>query len=108
MKSDTVPQPPLPPPGLAPGQAKVKAEITAIDKNKPGTLNLKVENILGYGAATPPIAIADTLEVHYNGSDQNEISIGKIVSLVISYRYRLDDTANSPLWTFVSFDKDPN
>lgn len=109
MNSDTIPQaPPPPPPALAPGHAKVRAEITGQDFDTKGTLSLKVKEVLGYGPATPPIAVNDTLAVRYTTQGQDKINIGKIVSAVISYRQQLDSSKSSPLWTFVSFEEDPN
>lgn len=110
MSSDTTPtpQPPPPPPGPAPGQAKISGTVVAIDQ-KEAVLKLEVKKVLGYGASTPPVAVSDTLRVHYTGNDQNEISIGKIVTAVISYRYQLDDSgSSSPLWSLVSFEAEPN
>ena len=108
MTSDTIPQPPPPPPGLAPGQAKIRGEVISHDNEIKSTLSLRIEKVLGYGPATPPIAVNDTLVVHLTAQSQNEINIGKIVSAVISYRQQLDDSKSTPLWTFVSFEEDPN
>lgn len=110
MSSDTIPdpKPPPPPPGLAPGQAKVKGKVIETDKQNGHLLQLNVEEVLGYGASTPPIAVSDTLSIQYVESFRDEIRIGKIVSAVLSYRHQLEESGNSPLWMLVRFDEEPN
>jgi len=110
--SDSMPTPAPPPPGLPPGQAKIKGEIVEAGElsDSPGTyyLKLKVDQVLGYGASVPPVGTTDTLTVMARGSDQNRYKIGKIVSAVISYRQLLGDSGNSSRWTLVKLENDSN
>lgn len=109
VKPDTIPTPEPPPPGLAPGQAKIKGEIIEF-RDAEGTSNgimiINVEKVLGYGSSTPPISVSDTIEVNTGSLEPNEIEIGKIVSTVISYQLMLVDSGKSSRWTLVKLEKD--
>lgn len=114
-KSDTIPEITPPPPALAPGHAKVLAVITTFDRvqmntrKEEGRLLLKVKKVLGYGAATPPIAVSDTLKVGIGNPEEIEIHIGKIVSAVISYQERPNINFSHALpWTLVTLEVDSN
>ena len=111
VKSDTIPTPDPPPPGLAPGQVKVQGEVTGFrNANAEGTskgiLIINVDKVLGYGSSTPPIAASDSIEVITGSLDPKEIKIGKIVSAVISYQLMLGDSAKSSRWRLVKLEKD--
>jgi hypothetical protein len=55
--SDSVDRPDPPPPGPAPGTAHVRAEITSCDAaSSPVRCQVRVEEVLGYGSATPPLS----------------------------------------------------
>jgi hypothetical protein len=112
MSSDTTPtpnaQPPPSPPTLPPGQARIKGEIMEIGERADDFIKLKVVQILGYGPATRPLTVSDTLKIAYTRDDQKGIKIGKIVIAVISYRHQLENSESSPLWTLVRFDEEMN
>lgn len=91
VMNDTIPA--RPEPGLSPGTAKVRAEITGVDTTKTGkyVLNLEIKEILGYGSSTPPLATGQTMSIDAAGffvsSNQSKRSIkpGKKVIALIRY-----------------------
>lgn len=110
--SDTMPKPEPPPPGLPPGEAKVEGEIVEVENQTNGRasfyVRIRVDRVLGYGASTPPIGTADTLNVFISNSDQNRFKIGKIVSAVISYQQLPGNGGNSSRWALVTLENDSN
>lgn len=112
MSSDTIPKPSPPPPGLPPGEARVRGEIVEVgnqtNNQNSSFFKIKVNRVLGYGSSTPPVGTADTLLVNMRVADQNHFKIGKIVSAVISYRQLPGDSGNSSRWTLVTLEKDSN
>lgn len=111
-KTDTMPKPDPPPPGLPPGQAKVHGELVEFgrlaDDSTSSYLIINVEQVLGYGASTPPIGVSDSLKIVSHKEDQNSLKIGKIVSAVISYQQLLGGSGNSTRWTLVKLETDFN
>lgn len=109
VKSDTIPTPDPPPPGLAPGQAKIEGEVIGFhdpEKVSNGVIIIKVEKVLGYGPSTPPIAASDSVEVISGSLDPKKFKIGKIVSAILSYQLMLGDSGKSSRWTLVKLEKD--
>lgn len=111
-QSDTMPKPEPPPPGLPPGQAKVRGKVVEIGKPSADStsayLIINVKQVLGYGASTPPVGTSDSLKIISRGLVQNNLKIGKIVSAVISYQQLLGDSGNSTRWTLVKLESDFN
>lgn len=109
-QSDTMPTPAPPPPGLPPGEAKVRGEIVEVgnqtDYTPASFFKIKVNRVLGYGASTPPVSTADTLMITMGGMDQNRIKIGKIVSAVISYHQLPGNSGNTTRWALVTLEND--
>lgn len=72
VASDTTDSlPPPPGPGLAPGTAKIRG--TFIESTDSTRLDIKVEEVLGYGSATPPIAVGDTLTVRISAKAKHTL-----------------------------------
>lgn len=108
MQSDSLPPPSEP--GPSPGHARIQAEPIDITDATPGKnyviVTFRITKVEGYGASTPPLAVSDSVNVRASKSivEGKAISLGKIVTAVISYRQFVLGEDSSPKWTLVTLD----
>lgn len=100
-------RPPPPQPGPAPGQARVHGEIKDIREGENSRdfaiVTFYLIRVDAYGPSTPSLAVGDTLRIKAKASviRQEEVSSGKIVTAIISYRPYRPESSGAPLWTLV-------
>lgn len=107
-KTDSMPQPPHPDPGLSPGFAKINATILSkadIKNSKTEQLMvLKVHQVLEYGSSTPALASNDSLKISINKeqlADNELVPSGQHLTLLIYHQRKpaLGDEDPTP-WAF--------
>lgn len=107
VQNDTTPVADRPLPDLAPGQSRVKGKVL-VWKHK-NILHFKVEEVKGYGSATPPIANGDTLSI-YTIKDQLEkaekLYIDSVATIIIQKRKAMQSNKSATSnWSFVGLDE---
>lgn len=107
VQNDSTPVADRPLPDLAPGQSRVKGKVL-VWKSK-NTLSFKVQEVKGYGSATPPIANGDTLSI-YTIKDKLEnpekLYIDSVATIIIQkQRAMQSNKSQTSNWSFVSLDK---
>lgn len=111
VQKDTVPMPPPPKGGIAPGQVRVKAEIVAPlsspQADQPDSvkiLRLHVRSILDYGPSTPPIAPGDTLDILMT-NDRNDLKEGFLIQAKLQHNISSENEKSDPEWSLISIEK---
>jgi hypothetical protein len=95
------PYPSIPPP---PGQADVNALVKDLSENASNiTADISINEVLQYGASTPPLAAGTELNIlipkQSINNNKSKIKTGKIISLRISF----SKGVNNNNWKFVMF-----
>ena len=112
VADSAMPTPPLPPPPpgpIAPGSAKITAEVLRFDSTDGGYIStIRVIEVHGYGSATPPLAPESELEVQFHNAvlsgadmtpEDNRLAPGSRVTLTIKHRELSKLMGNpSPSW----------
>ncbi len=102
-KADTIPTPEPPGPGLAPGQAEIKAEVLEIveEKEKDRKLiQLQIREVLEYGRTTSPIATDDTLTVPFRKTEYN-LKTGQQITIILQQNIKSAENTSISDWSLV-------
>lgn len=102
-KTDTIPTPELPGPGLTPGQAEVKAVVLEIIDKKESDrrlIRLQIREVLEYGRTTSPIATDDTLTVPYR-KNENDLKTGQQITIILQQNIQSVGNASISDWSLV-------
>lgn len=102
-KTDTIPTPEPPGPGLASGQAEVKGEILEIIEEKESDrkqIQLQIQEVLKYGRTTPPIATDDTLTIPLSKSDYN-LKVGQQITIILQQNIKSAENTSISDWSLV-------
>lgn len=102
---DTLP----PPPG--PNTARVLATVTSVDSCSTNfILGIKIQNVLGYGASTPPLAPNQLMQINADAFKQSTDSIVPQTKLimVLQYHETIKGLASATEWTLVEISNPQN
>ncbi|MDZ7690629.1 MAG: hypothetical protein U5K69_05750 [Balneolaceae bacterium] len=111
--SDTLPLPAPEQNSLAPGSAKIKANIVQLDDSTGvPILVLTIVEALGYGSATPPLATGREITVESDSyfknypHQQHKVATCDTFTVVIRHLPTLNKDDSSPDWSLVKISKD--
>lgn len=107
-KTDSMPKPPYPEPGLSPGFAKIIGTVVSISELKHSKskelIIFRVNQVLDYGSSTPAIPSDDTLKISIEKEQliQNDLlTPGKNLTLLIYHREQpVIESGNKTPWSF--------
>lgn len=102
-KTDTIPTPQPPGPGLAPGQAEVKGQILEIIEEKEKDrkrIRLQIQEVLKYGRTTTPIATDDTLTIPLSKSAYN-LKVGQQITIILQQNIKSAENTSISGWSLV-------
>jgi hypothetical protein len=98
---------------LAPGTALIRAVILSVEEieNEIGEITVRVDEIMGYGASTPPISSGTKFSfdvLHYLQGDpiiRDQIRVNGEIKILISYQegIQLNDSDKKKDWELVEF-----